>query len=82
VDIADKSSKPVDTFRDVSFDLVITVCGGAAESCPVWWGPGKVEHVGFLDPAEATGSEDEKLAVFRQVRDDIREQILEHLADY
>jgi arsenate reductase len=58
------------------------VCGGAAESCPVWWGPGKVEHIGFPDPAEATGSEDEKLAVFRRVRDDIRQQVLGYLADY
>jgi arsenate reductase (thioredoxin) len=76
-------SKPADTFRGVDFDVVITVCDDAAENCPVWLGKGKRPqmrvHIGFPDPAKAEGSEDERLAVFRQVRDDIRDKILGYL---
>ena len=64
-------SKSVDEFRDVPFDLVVTVCDSAAEECPVWLGQGKRVHLGFPDPAKATGSDEEVLAVFRSVRDDI-----------
>jgi arsenate reductase len=69
-------SKMVDEFRDVQFDLVVTVCDSAAEECPVWLGQGRMVHISFPDPAEARGTEDEVLQVFRQVRDDIRAQIL------
>ena len=68
-------SKHTDTLRDIGFDLVITVCDAAVEQCPVWLGRGKKQHIGFIDPAEAIGTEDEKLAVFRRVRDEIAEQI-------
>jgi arsenate reductase len=76
-------SKPADEFREVPFDLVVTVCDDAAENCPVWLGQGKRVHLGFPDPAKATGSEDEVLAVsstssehrFRAVRDQIAEQV-------
>ena len=68
-------SKHADTLRDIGFDLVITVCDAAAEQCPVWLGRGKKQHISFIDPAEAIGTEDEKLAVFRGVRDEIAEQI-------
>jgi len=54
---------------------VVTVCDAAAENCPVWRGQGKRVHLGFPDPAKATGSDDEVLAVFRQVRDDIAQKI-------
>ena len=64
-------SKSVDEFRDVPFDLVVTVCDSAAEECPVWLGQGKRVHLGFPDPAKATGSAEEVLAAFRSVRDDI-----------
>jgi len=64
-------SKNTEEFRQVSFDLVITVCDDAAENCPVWLGEGKQIHVGFPDPAKASGSEEEILAAFRAVRDDI-----------
>jgi arsenate reductase len=64
-------SKHANEFRDVSFDLVITVCDDAAENCPVWLGQGRRIHVSFPDPAQATGTADERLALFRQVRDDI-----------
>ncbi len=72
-------SKSADEYRAVPFDLVVTVCDDAAENCPVWLGKGRRVHVGFPDPAKATGSEDEVLAVFRQVRDDIAERIGELL---
>lgn len=73
-------SKSVDLFRDERFDLVITVCDDAAENCPVWLGKGKKAHISFPDPAKATGTEMEVLGVFRQVRDDIREQIIAYLS--
>ncbi|RME78158.1 MAG: arsenate reductase ArsC [Chloroflexi bacterium] len=79
VDITGGRSKSVEEFREMAFDRVITVCGDAAENCPVWLGPGKTTHIGFPDPAKATGSEAERLAVFRQVRDDIRRQVLAFL---
>ncbi len=69
------TSKHVDDLREVAFDLVVTVCDSAAEECPVWLGPEKRVHISFPDPAEATGTEDEKLAVFRMVRDDIAREI-------
>jgi len=68
-------SKPADEFREVPFALVVTVCDDAAENCPVWLGQGKRVHLGFPDPAKATGSEDEVLAVFRAMRDQIAEQV-------
>ena len=68
-------SKHADEFRDVPFDLVVTVCDSAAEECPVWLGPGKRVHLGFPDPAKATGTDEDVMAAFRQVRDDIAEQV-------
>jgi arsenate reductase len=79
IDIADQKSKSVDQFRNTDFEVVITVCDNAAERCPVWLGKGKRVHIGFPDPAEATGTEEERLTVFRRVRDDIREQVLSSL---
>ena len=69
-------SKSVDEFMNQSFDLVVTVCDSAAEECPLWLGQGKRVHLGFPDPAKAQGSEEDILAVFRAVRDDILTQIL------
>lgn len=77
IDISNHRSKSFDEFLGQSFDYVITVCDNAKESCPVF--PGKAEriHWSFDDPAEASGSEEEKLAVFRRVRDEIREKLQE-----
>jgi arsenate reductase len=79
IDISDNASKSVDRFRDQPFDLVVTVCDNARESCPVF--PGAVEtlHWPFDDPADATGTDDEKLTVFRHVRDQIRDRIQSYL---
>jgi arsenate reductase len=64
-------SKHVDEFRQTHFDLIITVCDNAVETCPVWLGPESLIHLGFPDPAKITGDEEIIKAVFRQVRDDI-----------
>ncbi len=79
IDISEQFSKTADVFRHASLDLVITVCDDAAENCPLWLGQGEKVHIGFPDPAKATGTEEEKTAVFRQVRDDIRERVLGYL---
>ncbi len=68
-------SKHADEFRGVPFDLVVTVCDSAAEECPIWLGQGRRVHLGFPDPAKATGTEEEIMAVFRQVRDDIANKL-------
>ena len=68
-------SKGVDEFVGQAFDLVVTVCDDAAEECPVWLGRGKRTHIGFRDPAKASGTPEEILAVFREVRDEMREKI-------
>jgi arsenate reductase len=65
----------VGELRDVDFDYVVTVCGHASESCPVFPGKTKVIHVGFDDPPQLAAdakTEEERLAPFRRVRDEIR----------
>jgi arsenate reductase len=69
--------KNVDRFINEPFDYVITVCDNAKETCPVFIGKvGKQLHIGFEDPAEATGTEEEVMAVFRSVRDEIHQRFL------
>jgi arsenate reductase len=75
VDISAQRSKHVRVLRDVAFDYVVTVCDSARESCPVFPGKTKVLHHDFEDPARAQGSEEDILAVFRRVRDEIREYV-------
>ncbi len=75
-------SKPVEQFRGEPFDLVITVCDDAAENCPVWLGSGKRAHISFPDPAKAVGSEVERMAVFRSVRDGIKDKVLAYLEEF
>jgi arsenate reductase (thioredoxin) len=72
-------SKSTDQFREMDFDVVVTVCDDAAENCPLWLGKGKRVHLGFPDPAKATGTDDERLAVFRSVRDAIAQKVPELL---
>ncbi len=77
IDIASGRPKNVEEFINDAFDYVITVCDIANETCPVFIG--KVQrrmHIGFDDPAEAVGTEEEVLATFRRVRDEIREAFL------
>jgi len=73
LDISVGYPQHVDDFIDKDFDYVITVCGGAKESCPMFAGKVKKQlHIGFDDPAEATGTEDQILDEFRRVRDEIK----------
>lgn len=73
IDISNNYPKDVEQFINESFDYVITVCDSARETCTVFVGMvGKQLHIGFEDPAEATGTEEEILAVFRKVRDEIK----------
>ena len=75
IDISQQVPEPVDKYTDREWDYVITVCGGAKEACPVFIGNVKHRlHIGFDDPADAVGSEEEVLAVYRRVRDEIREE--------
>jgi arsenate reductase (thioredoxin) len=69
-------AKGIATFADQPpMDLVVTVCGEAAEECPYFPGARHQEHSGFPDPSAATGTEEERLVVFRQVRDAIAHRI-------
>ena len=73
VDLTENKPKSVDKFLGEEFDYVITVCGGAKESCPNFSGKVKNRlHIGFDDPAEAIGTEEEILKEFRGIRDEIK----------
>jgi arsenate reductase len=72
IDISGHRSKSAEEFAGQSFDAVITVCDSARESCPVFFGSAKRLHQSFEDPAALDGSEDERLAAFRRVRDQLR----------
>ena len=75
-------SKSVEQFRGTPFDLVITLCDDADQNCPVWLGKGKRQHIGFPDPAEVQGSDAEKIAAFRGVRDDIKARVFPALTSF
>jgi arsenate reductase (thioredoxin) len=79
VDIAGQESKTLERYLDQPFDKVITVCDQANEACPVFFGARERLHWSFPDPSKATGSEDEQLAVYSEVRDAIRERIEQEL---
>lgn len=82
IDISDHRSKSTEEFRGQDFDVVITVCDNAAKNCPTWLGGGKQVHIGFPDPAAAEGSEAQKLARFREIRDAIRKEVLGFLKEW
>lgn len=75
-------SKLAEEFKDVDFDLVVTVCDSAAEECPLWLGKGKRTHHSFPDPASAEGTEEEVMQVFRDVRDDIEKEMVKLLQSH
>ncbi|MDI6803839.1 MAG: arsenate reductase ArsC [Bacteroidota bacterium] len=78
IDIRRHHPKNVNEFLHQSFDYVITVCDHARESCPVFSGNVLQNlHIGFHDPAEAVGTDEEVLQVYRKVRDEIREKFTE-----
>ena len=75
IDISNHRSKSANEFTGEDFDYVITVCDNANERCPLFPGNTKRIHWSFDDPAAAEGEESEKLAVFRRVRDEIRNRL-------
>jgi len=77
IDIATHRSKHVDEFAGQPFDYVITVCDHARESCPVFFGAAQRLHHSFDDPAAAPGSEEQRLTLFRRVRDELRAYLRE-----
>ena len=78
IDISANSSDHLSKYDGQQFDFAITLCGDADEKCPMLIGGAKREHIGFDDPPKATGSEEEILAVYRRVRDEIRQQLGEY----
>ncbi len=72
IDISGHHSKHLNEFLDTNVETVITVCGNADQACPMFPGQVNRHHWGFDDPAHATGTDEEKLTVFRRVRDEIR----------
>jgi arsenate reductase len=75
IDISGQESKTLERYLGNPFDYVITVCDEANEACPVFPEARRRLHWSFEDPAQATGSEEERLRVFQSVRDEIRERI-------
>jgi arsenate reductase len=76
IDISLHRSKHLKEFKEQSFDYVITLCDEAQEACPVFPGAAQQHHFGFMDPVMLSGPEDQVLAVFRKVRDDIRKKVI------
>ncbi len=79
IDITHHRSKALIEFFDMDIDLVVTVCDSANAACPMFPGAKKMIHVSFPDPSGATGMQEEQMAVFRQVRDEIIHWIDHHL---
>jgi arsenate reductase len=76
IDISGHRSKSVDEFAGQSFDYILTVCDNAKEACPIFPGEAVRSHRSFDDPAELQGSDDERLVLFRRVRDELRNYLL------
>jgi arsenate reductase len=72
IDLSAHHSKHMNEFLDQPVETVITVCGNADQACPMFPGQTNRHHWGFDDPAHATGTREEQLAVFRRVRDEIK----------
>ena len=75
IDLSAQRSKHVDEFAGQSFDYVLTVCDHARETCPIFPAKTVTIHHSFLDPADSGGSEKERVALFREVRDQLREYL-------
>ena len=76
VDISGGKPEHVDAYLDQPWDLVVTVCDSAREACPTFPRPVPKLHLSFFDPAGAGGTDDERMRVFRRVRDEIRDRLL------
>lgn len=81
IDITSYKSKSVSGFEKDDWDIVVTVCQNAAESCPVFAGAEQVLHWPFPDPADASGSSEQRLTAFRVTRDAIKRRVVEYLGE-
>ena len=81
IDISAQTSDSLEKYLNEPFDFVITVCDNAAEKCPNFPGQVKQLHWSIEDPAQATGTEPEKLAVFARIRDQIGQRIKQFLSE-
>jgi len=79
IDISSQASKTLDRYLNEPFDYVITVCDEANEACPFFPGASTRLHWSLTDPSQAEGSQQERLAVFRRVRDELRNRIEQEL---
>lgn len=75
IDISDHRSKNLSEFNGQKFDYVITLCGSANETCLLYFGGTKKIHIGFDDPAKATGSKEEIIQKLRRMRDEIKDKL-------
>lgn len=74
IDLSEAIPTPIDDYIQMEFDYLITVCGNAKENCPVFIGSVKNKlHIGFEDPANAKGNEEEVLPIYRKIRDQIKD---------
>jgi arsenate reductase len=76
IDISQQRSKNLSAFDGQNFDYVITLCGNANETCPLYIGGAKKLHIGFDDPTKAHGTAEDTLQEFRRVRDEIKEKLI------
>ena len=79
IDISNNKSTDVNELLVEKFDLVVTLCDNARESCPVFPGNAEVIHIGFKDPAPVSGTDDEVKLIFRELREEIQEKLLTYL---
>ena len=79
IDISEGVSESVEVYCDLKLELVVTVCDNAAKNCPVWIGEGSVAHMPFEDPTDVVGSDSERMAACRRVRDQMRDKLLAYL---
>ena len=78
IDISGHRSKVLDEFAGKSFEYVITLCGDAADKCPLFFGGVRRVHIGFDDPSRLPGSDEQVLPEFRRVRDEIRDRLIDY----
>jgi len=81
IDLSRHASKTLERFLGDRWDWIITVCDAANEACPVFPGAARRLHWSFDDPSRATGTDEARLAVFRRIREEIREELLGWLGD-
>lgn len=81
IDISAHRSKNLSEFDGQNFDYVITLCGSANETCPLYIGGAKKTHIGFDDPAAAEGSEEDVMREFRRVRDEMKVKLIAHFLE-